>query len=230
MSKPHQPKTSGFNWNENPPASQKIKRKTSNEMLYAVEFKTPEKYQHCQNQNCNQMNFLPINCTACNKKFCHECYKYEDHGCTKNVDSFQIPSCFACGKNVPFLDSSRNAEKSIDFHIRFHCEKTEKMREKIFESPELGFAASMSKNSASSNTQAANYQLPKPKIYKNKCSKKFCKKKSAHNFKCVDCKKSFCVAHRHESDHDCVGKLNTLRKHQLNHLNLIQNVALMGIC
>jgi len=134
---------------------------------------------HCSHKGCNQLDFLPIKCSACNQKFCSSHYKFADHACAKaspeQLDSgnqYQIPVCPLCDKTVPFLDGKRDANAAIDRHISLGCD---------------------SKKSA------------KPKIYKNRCNKKGCKKKEAHGFKCAVCKLSFCIKHRFETDHECRG-------------------------
>ncbi|CAJ0589035.1 unnamed protein product [Cylicocyclus nassatus] len=43
----------------------------------------------------------------------------------------------------------------------------------------------------------------KKKVYVNKCSVKGCKKKELVPIRCPNCKYNFCLAHRHERDHDC---------------------------
>lgn len=220
---------------------------TIKQQLYAIEFKTP--FIHCQNKGCNRQEFLPINCSACRKNFCQDCYKYEAHNCPKAQDSFQIPKCSACQSAVPFLDSSRNAEKTIDFHLRFHCSKTEGMRKKIV-SPKTSLPGSKAQGPSGSSSKSPGCTttcsldsaadssfkilpetvkpLPKPKIYKNKCNKGGCKKKSAHSFKCHACRKSFCVSHRLESDHECVGAVvagRELRLRKFAHLSIAPIVA-----
>jgi len=209
---------------------------SAKQQLYAIEFKTP--FIHCQNKECNRQEFLPINCSACKKNFCQDCYKYEAHNCPKVHDTFQIPKCPACQSAVPFLDSTRDAEKTIDFHLRFHCSKTEGMRKKIVSPqsslPSPGLIPAMSNchlNSSSKNSKILPdtvKPLPKPKIYKNKCNKAGCKKKSAHSFKCPACRKSFCVSHRLETDHECVGAAvagRELRLRRFAHLNIAPIVA-----
>jgi len=244
----------GFKWDD----KLNLKKTTSKEKLYAFEFKHPIK--HCENKECNLQDFLPISCTLCNKNYCNNCYKYENHQCNKikNYENqYQIPKCYACKKNVPFLDSNRNANDTIDFHLRFHCKKTEIGRNSLI-SPDNNSMNNMinsplpnqskstknlRKSSSSSTTENEssedtainyeknyNYQLKKPKIYKNKCSKKFCKKKSAHNFKCIDCKKTFCVSHRFEKDHDCTGKIDLMKKElKMKMLNNISNTTILPI-
>lgn len=49
------------------------------------------------------------------------------------------------------------------------------------------------------------------KVYTNRCSKKGCKKKELIPVKCETCHQNFCLRHRHETDHDCKGFLDTGR-------------------
>ncbi|XP_017784445.1 PREDICTED: AN1-type zinc finger protein 2A-like [Nicrophorus vespilloides] len=44
-------------------------------------------------------------------------------------------------------------------------------------------------------------------IFVNKCSKKGCKTKEVIPVICNDCRKNYCLKHRHTSDHACQGKV-----------------------
>ncbi|CAI4223428.1 unnamed protein product [Auanema sp. JU1783] len=46
-------------------------------------------------------------------------------------------------------------------------------------------------------------KIAKPKIFTNKCSSKGCKKRELVPVTCPKCKLNFCLAHRHEKDHEC---------------------------
>ncbi|XP_067626213.1 AN1-type zinc finger protein 2A [Eurosta solidaginis] len=43
------------------------------------------------------------------------------------------------------------------------------------------------------------------KIYTNRCSYKNCKKKELIPVTCKECKRNYCLRHRHTTDHDCKG-------------------------
>ncbi|KJH53640.1 hypothetical protein DICVIV_00068 [Dictyocaulus viviparus] len=48
----------------------------------------------------------------------------------------------------------------------------------------------------------------KKKVFSNKCTFKGCRRKEVVPITCPSCKKNFCLTHRHESDHQCVHKIN----------------------
>lgn len=49
------------------------------------------------------------------------------------------------------------------------------------------------------------------KIYTNNCSFKNCKKKELVKITCSNCKRDFCLKHRHENVHKCSGPINNQR-------------------
>ncbi|KAJ1359523.1 hypothetical protein KIN20_018280 [Parelaphostrongylus tenuis] len=50
----------------------------------------------------------------------------------------------------------------------------------------------------------------KQKVFSNKCTMKGCKKKELVPVICPSCRNNFCLAHRHEVDHHCGQKKNSL--------------------
>lgn len=57
------------------------------------------------------------------------------------------------------------------------------------------------------------------KIYTNNCTFKNCKKKELVKITCSKCKMDFCLKHRHENAHKCMGPIN----HQRNIMTLVNN-------
>lgn len=57
------------------------------------------------------------------------------------------------------------------------------------------------------------------KTYTNKCSMKGCKVKELVPCICEKCRKNFCLKHRHERDHHCIGKDEGRRQNALNAIN-----------
>lgn len=48
--------------------------------------------------------------------------------------------------------------------------------------------------------------VKRQKIYTNRCNKKGCKTKELVKITCDNCRLTFCLKHRHESDHECAGR------------------------
>merc|ERR1712226_40136 len=145
---------------------------------------------HCQHKDCHRLNFLPILCWSCNKNFCENHHKYEDHNCPKGKTKYTLPICPKCQNPVPFIDSKRSAEEALKAHI---CSKAENKKQ----------------------IQMASTPKSKNKIYTNRCNKEGCKKKQSHPFKCSECMKTFCLQHRFETDHNCIGKQGAIREARL---------------
>eukprot|EP00794_Sanderia_malayensis_P006977 gene6977-7762_t len=55
------------------------------------------------------------------------------------------------------------------------------------------------------NDCKSDLALAKRKTYTNKCTVKGCKQRELVPVSCGKCRKNFCLRHRHETDHNCVG-------------------------
>jgi len=93
--------------------------------------------EHCCFAECKKLDFLPIKCSACKQNFCSSHYLFNQHNCSKATysdknaeNSFQIPVCPICLKNVSFLDSNRNPDDAINNHIELGCKQNP--RKKIY--------------------------------------------------------------------------------------------------
>jgi len=160
--------------------------------------------ENCQFSDCNKLDFLPIKCSACDKHFCSNHYKFIHHNCEKATpeqlkpeNNYQIPVCPKCDRAVPFIDGKRDPNEAINKHL------------------EVGDCGKQTVKSSSNKTKDAPQKNLKGKIYKNRCNKLGCKKKMAVPMKCVDCQKVFCLAHRFEKDHECEGKIDVQREARL---------------
>nr|CAG4652047.1 EOG090X0APF [Triops cancriformis] len=93
----------------------------------------PHLGKHCSETSCNQLDFLPIQCDACNKVFCMDHTTYDSHNCTslykKNV---QVPVCPLCSQPVP----GRRGEApdiAVGDHIDRDCQSDPaKAKRKVF--------------------------------------------------------------------------------------------------
>ncbi|KAK8918710.1 Zinc finger AN1 domain-containing stress-associated protein 17 [Platanthera zijinensis] len=61
----------------------------------------PELGQHCEHDDCNQLDFLPFTCNACRKVFCLEHRTYKAHGCTReDAGSRTVAVCEICLESI----------------------------------------------------------------------------------------------------------------------------------
>ena len=158
--------------------------------------------QHCSFNDCNLLDYLPVQCDKCHQKFCKTHFKYQDHNCQlakeKDKLGYILPQCPECNLLIPFFNSQRDPEKTIKQHLKYSCAgagsvvDTNGMKKK-----------KIKPNGQSSSTTEIVLNKTKPKIYQNMCNKKGCKKKQLTPIKCKYCQLCFCVSHRHETDHDC---------------------------
>lgn len=54
---------------------------------------------HCANEECNQLDFLPLSCSKCDRTFCKDCFS--SHGCSlAGPDSGSVVVCPMCARGV----------------------------------------------------------------------------------------------------------------------------------
>lgn len=81
----------------------------------------PELGCHCSEPTCHQLDFLPVKCDACGKKFCSQHWKYESHSCpNSHVRNAQVPVCPLCDQPVA---SARGTvpDIAVSAHIDRDC-------------------------------------------------------------------------------------------------------------
>jgi len=81
----------------------------------------PHLGEQCDYKECGQLDFLPIKCYSCHKKFCNAHFQYESHECperyTKDV---QVPVCPLCDKPVPTAKGV-SPDTTVSAHIERDC-------------------------------------------------------------------------------------------------------------
>ncbi|CAM6015452.1 unnamed protein product [Sphagnum balticum] len=81
----------------------------------------PNLGQHCSVSDCQQIDFLPFSCDACNKVFCLEHRTYANHKCTKaneqDVTVLVCPICSQSVRSVPNEDPNVTWER----HVQTNC-------------------------------------------------------------------------------------------------------------
>eukprot|EP00286_Rhodomonas_abbreviata_P009256 CAMPEP_0181323102 /NCGR_PEP_ID=MMETSP1101-20121128/19595_1 /TAXON_ID=46948 /ORGANISM="Rhodomonas abbreviata, Strain Caron Lab Isolate" /LENGTH=142 /DNA_ID=CAMNT_0023431085 /DNA_START=118 /DNA_END=542 /DNA_ORIENTATION=+ len=85
----------------------------------------PELANACSHRGCMEKNdFLPFTCNGCNKKFCLEHHRHENHACpVPPRDDKYAPVCPLCMQAVT-IKSGQDANRIIDEHIRAGCPTT----------------------------------------------------------------------------------------------------------
>lgn len=58
--------------------------------------------QHCSENSCKILDFLPLKCDACRNIYCKDHFQYRQHGCSAGVGKdVQVPVCPLCNRPVP---------------------------------------------------------------------------------------------------------------------------------
>jgi len=66
---------------------------------------------HCEFESCNQRDFLPFSCNACQKTFCLSHRSYKDHECTaEHTLNKTVSVCSRCHESVPVPDGASSKE------------------------------------------------------------------------------------------------------------------------
>jgi len=86
--------------------------------------------QHCAEQTCKQLDYLPSKCDACQLLFCQDHLPYDDHKCNslykKNV---KVPVCPLCEAPIP-VPRGTVPDLAVSAHIEENCRM--KNKEKVF--------------------------------------------------------------------------------------------------
>jgi len=77
--------------------------------------------EQCQVDSCGQLDFLPIKCYGCHKKYCTEHFQYENHQCPERHNrDVQVPVCPLCDKPVPTAKGV-SPDTTVSAHIDRDC-------------------------------------------------------------------------------------------------------------
>ncbi|XP_046853168.1 AN1-type zinc finger protein 2A-like [Xenia sp. Carnegie-2017] len=77
--------------------------------------------KHCSLASCKRLDFLPMNCDACNKTFCSEHISYNTHNCQSAYKKdVQVPVCPLCNKPIP-VKRGEPPDIKVGEHIDRDC-------------------------------------------------------------------------------------------------------------
>lgn len=93
----------------------------------------PDLGKHCCVSTCNKLDFLPIQCDACNKIFCDEHYQYSTHNCANAYKKdYQVPVCPLCNIPIP-IQRGQLPDYAVSNHIDSDCQSDPaKQKRKVF--------------------------------------------------------------------------------------------------
>ncbi|KAH8555904.1 hypothetical protein BGW37DRAFT_152046 [Umbelopsis sp. PMI_123] len=83
----------------------------------------PQVGKQCTQSSCRQLDFLPFTCPNCNKIFCQDHWKREDHKCPSLQDpnaDFRVPTCPICSNPVP-VKRGEDPNLRMNQHIESGC-------------------------------------------------------------------------------------------------------------
>lgn len=82
----------------------------------------PHLGQQCSLSTCNQLDFLPFTCDACNSIFCKDHFEFSKHDCAKMKErDVRVPVCPLCNKPVP-IPKGGNVDRVVSAHIDRDCQ------------------------------------------------------------------------------------------------------------
>lgn len=132
--------------------------------------------QHCSRPDCQQLDFLPFKCDACNLTYCLDHRSYGAHSCAVAPATKQllVIVCPICAASV---------------HL------------KPGEDPNEGFE----RHGRAGGCDPRNYQRvhQRPRCPAKGCKEKLT---SINTYSCKSCRQQVCMKHRHTDDHQCIGR------------------------
>lgn len=93
----------------------------------------PDLGKHCSDPTCHQLDFLPVQCDACQKVFCSSHYQYSKHNCPEAYKKDnQVPVCPLCNRPVP-VPPGQSPDMIVGQHIDNDCQsETAQTRRKVY--------------------------------------------------------------------------------------------------
>lgn len=93
----------------------------------------PHLGEHCSEQTCNRLQFLPLKCDACEAIFCTDHISYTGHSCPSAYKKdVQVPVCPLCNAPVPSKRSDP-PDLAVSLHIDNDCQADHaRNRRKVF--------------------------------------------------------------------------------------------------
>uniref|UniRef100_A0A0B7AZ97 AN1-type domain-containing protein n=1 Tax=Arion vulgaris TaxID=1028688 RepID=A0A0B7AZ97_9EUPU len=81
----------------------------------------PRLGQHCNEDSCKQLDFLPMKCDACSKIFCRDHIVYATHYCSESYrKNNQVPVCPLCSLPCP-IKKGELPDTVVGKHIESDC-------------------------------------------------------------------------------------------------------------
>ena len=142
---------------------------------------------HCSKKSCNQLDFLPSTCHLCKHTFCQNHYKPSD---------LLTDDDHLCPQILQVLD-----RKAITCPI---CSQVVPVNRD--QDPNIAVDLHLKKNCPKEKGTIS------PSLPCNKCAVLGCRKKEIIFITCGKCKGRYCIKHRLESDHKCLGKPQKISK------------------
>merc|ERR1711907_725853 len=76
--------------------------------------------RHCACSDCRVLDFLPVQCTECNKFYCPQHSTFEAHGCERPGKT--APSCPLCTRAIHVRkEEGESLDQAMDRHIESGC-------------------------------------------------------------------------------------------------------------
>lgn len=93
----------------------------------------PDLGSHCQQSDCNQLDFLPFKCDACQNEFCLEHRSSKSHNCPKSDhNSRKVLVCEICSTSIETTGRDGQDEKVLieRHHNSGNCDPNKKKKPK----------------------------------------------------------------------------------------------------
>ncbi|KAJ6831370.1 zinc finger AN1 and C2H2 domain-containing stress-associated protein 11 [Iris pallida] len=91
----------------------------------------PDLGEHCEQDGCNQLDFLPFTCAGCEKVFCLEHRTYKAHSCPRsNHNSRTVAVCTICSLSIDKMTDEKE-DDVLERHARSGvCDPAKKQKPK----------------------------------------------------------------------------------------------------
>ncbi|CAD5215026.1 unnamed protein product [Bursaphelenchus okinawaensis] len=90
----------------------------------------PNLGSHCAISSCNLLDFLPFKCYKCDKEFCIEHFKCDQHEC--GIKDVRVPVCPLCQQPVP-VGKNESADMVVGQHIDNDCKSDPAQKKRTYQ-------------------------------------------------------------------------------------------------
>jgi len=178
---------------------------------------SPSDGARCAVATCGDWQLLPVRCDACHALYCSAHAAAHAHGCAAAAAAaaaYTAIACPACGVALlpPAARSEGNggfgsaADAAVAAHLDAGCPSGRGAVAAARATAAAAAAAAARGGAGGRGRHAPGAAVPPPSTPYTRCARAGCHTRTPVAVACGGCGRDYCIAHRLEADHGCVGR------------------------